>query len=280
LTKQLDGKVALITGGARGQGRAHALTLARAGADVVICDIAQGIGSVPYGLATQDDLEETAAAVRSEGRRCVAIQADVRDAAAIDAVVDRALRELGRVDIAVANAGIWAPGPVASMSAATWQDVIDVNLTGVFNTIRSVARPMCERGSGRIVATASTLGRQGMQTMSNYVATKWGVIGLVKSAAIELGPFGVSVNAVCPSTVNTPATANPVLYGMFRPDKDEPTYEDVDEMLKQFNSALPVGWLSADDIADAVLFLVSDQARNVTGTALDVTAGLSTQYAS
>jgi NAD(P)-dependent dehydrogenase (short-subunit alcohol dehydrogenase family) len=146
-------------------------------------------------------------------------------------------------------------------------------------TIRAAARPMRDAGRGRIVATASTLGRQGMHSMANYVAAKWGVIGLVKSAAMELGRWGVTVNAVCPTTVKTPATDNEVCYRLFCPDKDDPDADDVDEIVRERLHALPDGWLAPQDISDVVLFLVSDQARFITGTALDVSAGLSSQYA-
>jgi SDR family mycofactocin-dependent oxidoreductase len=277
--RTLEGKVAFITGGARGQGRSHALTLARAGADIVVCDVVRQIESVPYPMASGGDLDETVALVEAEGRRCIGVVADVRDSAAVENAVRRAVAELGRLDIAVANAGIWTPSTVAEMSVDAWRDVIDVDLTGVFHTIRAAARPMRDAGRGRIVATASTAGRQGMHSMANYVAAKWGVIGLVKSAAMELGRYGITVNAVCPTTVKTPATDNEVAYRLFLPDKDNPNADDVDEMVRERLHALPVGWLASQDISDAILFLVSDQARFITGTALDISAGVGAQYA-
>lgn len=276
---KLEGKVAVITGGGRGQGRAHAVTFAREGADVVVCDIAEQIEPVPYAMNSAGDLAATKRLVEAEGRRCLALNADVRDSAQVQSVVDAAVDELGGVDVLVANAGVWSPATVSQMSDGQWREAIAVNLTGVFYSIRAASRAMISRGSGRIIATSSNLGRQGMQNMSNYVATKWGVIGLVKSAAIELGPYNITVNAVCPTMVATEMTQNDVLYRMFRPDLDEPTRADTDELILTRLHKLPVAWLEPEEISRAMLFLASDDARHITGTALDVTAGQSTQYA-
>src|SRR6476659_2457001 len=162
---RLEGKVAMVTGGARGQGRSHAVAFAREGADVVVCDIDQQVETVPYPLSGAADLEETARLVREQGRRCLAQAADVRDAAQVDGVVDAALAEFGRVDVLAANAGVWAASQLSEMSDELWRDVVEINLYGVFHAIRAVSRPMIEQGSGRIIATASTAARSGLPNM-------------------------------------------------------------------------------------------------------------------
>ncbi|WP_232667164.1 mycofactocin-coupled SDR family oxidoreductase [Pseudonocardia sp. TRM90224] len=269
----LDGKVALITGGARGQGRSHAVTLAGAGADIVVCDIAEPIGSVPYALSSAADLAETVAQVEKVGRRCVAVPADVRVQAELDAVVGRAVAELGHVDILLANAGIASYGPIAEMSGAQWQDMIDVNLTGVFNSFRAVVPHMIERRSGRIVATSSIVARMGATNSGHYAAAKWGVLGLVKSLALEVKQFGITVNAVLPSGVNTPMLDNPAMYAVFRPDLENPTRDDVKEMFDD-NSAIE-GLLDPVEVSNAILFLVSDAGRHLSGEAITMSGGMS-----
>ena len=269
---KLDGRVALITGGARGQGRSHALTLAREGADIVICDIAAQIDTVPYPMGTKEQLDETVSLVEDLDRRCVAVQADVRDGAQMKAVVDRALSEFGKIDILLANAGIFSFGTIAEMSDQMWADMIDTNLTGVFNSIRAVLPHMIERRSGRIVATASMAGRVGMPNIAHYVAAKWGVIGLVKSVAMEVAQYGITVNAVCPTGVDTDMIQNEHAYRLFLPDMENPTREDAAKAFAALN-ALPIHWVEPQDISNAILFLVSDDARYITGNAMPVAAG-------
>src|SRR4051794_12420255 len=174
--KELQGKVALVTGGARGQGRSHALALAREGAQIVVTDALEDFAVVPYGLSRQEDLDQTVRLVEQEDVRCLAIKADVRSSEQMEAAVERALSELGSLDILCANAGVWSAAELTEMSDEQWRTVIDINLTGVFNSIRAAARPMREQGSGRIVATSSVGGRAGMHAFGNYAATKWGVI--------------------------------------------------------------------------------------------------------
>lgn len=267
---QVEGKVALITGGARGQGRAHAVRLAAEGADVVICDLAAQIDSVPYPMSSPAELEETAALVQATGRRCVAMQADVRELADMQGVVDRAVAELGKVDILVANAGIATNAPIASMPEQMWRDMIDVNLTGVFHTFRAVVPHMVERGGGRIVATSSIVARMGAANSGHYAAAKWGVLGLVKSLSLEVFEHGITVNAVLPAGVNTAMIQNPATYKIFRPDLAEPTKDDVMPLWEQGG-----GLIEPEEVAQVVLFLVSDDGRHLNGETVTMSGGMS-----
>lgn len=270
---RLAGKVAVITGGARGQGRSHAVVLAREGADIVVCDIAAPIGSVPYPLATEADLAETVTLVEGQGRRGIAVRADVRSPRDMEAVANRALAEFGQIDILLANAGVSSSSPLATMSDAQWHDMIDVCLTGVFNSCRAVVPHMIERGSGQIVATASIGARMGMTNSSHYAAAKWGVIGLIKSLALEVASDGISVNAVLPAGVNTDMIHNPAMYKLLRPDLDNPTKADV---LPLFDAGAPTpGLLEPEDVSNAILFLISDEGRYMSGETLTLSGGAS-----
>lgn len=269
---KLDGKVALITGGARGQGRSHAVTLAREGAEIVVCDVARQIDTVPYPMATSEQLQETVRMVEDLDRRCVAVQADVRDAGQMQGAVDRTLAEFGQLDILLANAGIFSFSTVADMTDQLWDDMVDTNLKGVFHSLRAVLPHMIERRYGRIVATSSMAGRAGFANIGHYVAAKWGVIGLVKSLAMEVAQFGITVNAVCPTVVNTDMVRNPATYRLFRPDLANPTEEQAAEGFAGLN-IMPIQWVEPHDISNAILFLVSDEARYITGNAMPVAAG-------
>ena len=273
---ELDGRVALITGAARGQGRSHAVAMAEAGADVVVTDICAEIGSVPYALAAVHDLEETAHLVEKSGRRALAVEADVRNREAMEVAVAQAIAELGKVDIVVANAGICGFGLMPELTEPQWDDMLAVNLTGVFNTFRAVVPHMIERRYGRLVATSSGAGRTGAPNLSHYAATKWGVIGFVKSVALEVAAHGITANVVCPATVDTPMVHNEALYSLFAPDIEAPSKEAVRPRYEAMNP-MRVAWLDPQEISNAVLFLVSDRSAFISGETIEVSAGGSAQ---
>jgi SDR family mycofactocin-dependent oxidoreductase len=270
---RFDGKVVLITGGARGQGRSHALKFAQEGADVAFCDIASQIETVPYGMAKESDLADTVKMVEDLDRRCVGVRADVRDRDQVDSFVHQAHSELGRVDFLLANAGIFSFSTVAEMSDTAWQDMIGTNLTGVFHAMRAVLPIMTEQGAGRIVATSSMAGKTGSGNIGHYVAAKWGVIGLVKSLAIEVGGLGITVNAVCPTTVNTDMIQNEAAYRLFLPDTAHPTRDEAAGAFQMMNR-IPVPWVEPVDISNTMAFLCSDEARYITGETIAVAAGM------
>jgi SDR family mycofactocin-dependent oxidoreductase len=272
---KLDGKVALITGGARGQGRSHALTLAGEGADIVVCDVASQLSTVPYPMATEADLNETARLIEGLNRRCIAVKADVRDSSQMQAVVERALSEFGKIDILIANAGILSYAPAWELTESQWDDVLDTNLKGVWLATRAVIPCMMERHSGRIICIASAAGLHGFANLAHYTAAKHGVIGLVRALAIELAPHTITVNAVCPSVVNTDIVMNPETFRLFAGGKDA-TLEEVTPIFQELN-LLPIPWIEPQDVSHAVLWLASDDARYVTGVALPVDAGFLTK---
>lgn len=267
-----ENRVALVTGGARGQGRSHAVTLAERGADIVLCDRCEQSPAVNYPLATADDLEKTAELVRATGRRCITAKFDTADRAAMDSLVAEAESEFGRIDIAVANAGVSVAGPVQSLTQTQWSEAIGSNLTGVFNTVGAVAPGMIRHGYGRIVTISSMLGRAGSANMSAYAASKWGVIGLTKSAALDLAPHGITVNAIAPGNISTPMIHNDELYRMMRPDLEHPGTADVEPVFQSLH-AQPVPWLDSAEITRVVLFLAAEGSAHISGTVLPVDAG-------
>jgi SDR family mycofactocin-dependent oxidoreductase len=268
----LAGKIAFVTGGARGQGRCHALALAEAGADVAVCDLGSDLASVKYPLATPEEIDETVRLIEKFGRRGLGFVADVRDRAAVQGAVDSTIAEFGQIDILCANAGIFSRGGIPELSEDSWQTMLDVNLTGVFNAMRAVIPGMVARGSGRIIATSSMAGKVGAPYMSHYAAAKWGVIGLVKSAALEVATTGVTVNAICPTNVNTAMLHNDDMYSFFAPGIDSPT---ADQAMTAFAARIPMGvpWVEPSDVSDAVLFLAGDAARFISGETIAVAAG-------
>ena len=264
---KLEGKIAFITGAARGQGRSHAVRLAQEGADIIAVDICRQISSVPYPMATPDDLAETAKQVEALDRRIVAVQADVRDQAALKQALEAGTAELGPVDIVLANAGI-APMSLHEQGDP-WQDVIDVNLTGVLNTVEAAIPSMIERGAGgAIVLTSSTAGLTGVGGPSRgglgYTAAKHGVVGLMRNYANTLAPHRIRVNTVHPTGVNTPMVINEAFQEFLQQEGEMPS---------SLANALPVPMVEAVDISNAIAWLVSDDARYVTGIALPVDAG-------
>jgi (+)-trans-carveol dehydrogenase len=272
---KLEGKVAFITGAARGQGRSHAVRLAQEGADIIAVDLLGTVGTVGYPLATQDDMDETVRLVEALDRRIVATKADVRDSAALKAAVDEGVAQLGRLDIVLANAGIASFAPVDEMTDEMWDDMIDINLTGVFKTVRAAVPHLKASGSGgAIVLTSSTAGIKGLANLAHYVAAKHGVVGLVKTLANELAPHMIRVNSVHPTSVDTTMIHNEQTYAAFRPDKApaDVTRDDVGEAFQSLN-ALPIQWVEPVDISNAILWLVSDDARYVTGVQLPIDAG-------
>ncbi|OHV25449.1 3-ketoacyl-ACP reductase [Parafrankia soli] len=264
---KLDGKVAFITGAARGQGRSHAVRLAQEGADIIAVDICAQMESVPYPMATPEDLELTVKAVEETGRRIVAWQADVRDVVALGKAFQDGVAELGPVDIVLANAGI-GPGGAASEDEQ-WADVVGVNLTGVWNTGRVSIPSMVERGQGgAIVLTSSTGGLVGVGIPTagflGYTAAKHGVVGLMRSWANYLAPHSIRVNSVAPTTVKTPMAANGDLSVITAGSP---------ELARVLANAMPVDAVDPLDVSNAIAWLVSDDARYVTGTVVPVDAG-------
>ncbi len=271
---RFENRRVLVTGAARGQGRNHAVRFAREGADVALLDIAsERIESVPYEISSNADLEESVALVEAEGRRAVGITADVRDLGQVTDAVKRTVDELGGVDILVVNAGICTFGPIESMDEDLWRTMIEVNLTGAFNSVRAAVPVMLEAGYGRVVATSSMAGRAGWENIGHYAAAKWGLIGMIKSLALEVADRGVTANVICPSSVNTPMMHNDFSYRLFRPDLEAPTMDDALPAFQSVN-VQPVPYAETDDISDSVLFLASEEAKYITGATLSPSTGV------
>jgi (+)-trans-carveol dehydrogenase len=271
---RVSGKVAFITGAARGQGRSHAIRLAEEGADIIAVDICEQIDSVPYPLATAADLQETVDQVQALDRRIVAERADVRDYEQLKAVVDRGVAEMGRLDIVSANAGIHSAAPAHEMTESAWQDLIDVNLTGVWLTCKAAVPHLIAGGRGGVVVlTSSVAGLRPYGGIAHYVAAKHGLVGLTKTLAQELAGHHIRVNALNPTQVDTDMIQNEMIYRLFLPDEPEPTREQF-SVASQATNLLPIPWVEPRDVSDALLFLASDEARFITGITLPVDAGV------
>jgi (+)-trans-carveol dehydrogenase len=269
---RLKGKVAVITGAARGQGRSHAIRLAEEGADIIAIDICSQIESVPFPMATPSDLKETADLVERLGRRIVIKEADVREYATLSAAIDDGVDELGRLDIVAANAGITSSGPLHELTEQQWQDVIDVNLTGVWHTCKAAVPHLIRSGGGSMVLTSSMAALRTWQNIGHYAAAKHGVVGIGRVMAAELVRYGIRVNMLHPTQVDTPMLENAWAFGLFRPDLESPTKDDVVDPMTALNLQ-EVPWVDPVDISNALVFLASDDARFVTGVSLPIDAG-------
>ncbi len=275
----LRGKVAVVTGAARGIGRATAIAFAREGANIVGIDISAPV-DVRSGVeaASPDELKETGQLVQAAGGRWLGIKLDQRNLPALRAAAVEAEREFGGIDILFANAGIQAFKPLLEMEDEDWHTQIDVNLTGTANSIRAFAPYLVKRGSGRIIVSSSTQGRHGMKNGAAYSASKWGIIGLMKSAALEFGTYGITVNAVVPGLIDTPLTRHKERYAQaLQAAGKTPTGSSTDEeeARKVLTAKTPLGvpWIEPEDVAPVVVFLASVAARMVSGATYDVTAG-------
>ena len=271
---RVEGKVAFITGAARGQGRSHAVRLAEEGADIIAIDICEAIPENPYPPATEEDLAETARQVEALDRRIVAEKADVRNFDQLKAAVDKGVAELGRLDIVSANAGIAGSfNKAEDIPDDEWVNMQEINLSGVWRTCKA-AIPHLRAGGrgGSIILTSSDAGLFAFPNIAHYVAAKHGVVGLMRTLALELAPDMIRVNSVHPTVVDTPMVNNEATFKLFRPDLENPTVDDFKEAAGGIN-ALPIPWVEARDISNAVLFLASDEARYITGVPLPVDAG-------
>jgi (+)-trans-carveol dehydrogenase len=270
---RVAGKVAFITGAARSQGRSHAIRLAQEGADIIAVDIAGPIESVTaYPGATEEDLAETVKEVEALDRRIVAHKADVRNPRALKEALDDGVAQLGKLDIVCANAGIYQTHPALELDDAGWQETIDINLTGVWNTVKVALPHLVANQGGSIILTSSLAGLKGLANSVHYNAAKHGVVGIMRSIANEFAHSNIRVNSVHPTSVNTIMIQNKEVWGLFDPANPNPTREDAATVFESLN-ALPVPWVEPVDISNAILFLASDEARYITGVTLPVDAG-------
>ncbi|MFE7420451.1 mycofactocin-coupled SDR family oxidoreductase [Rhodococcus sp. NPDC057529] len=271
---KLDGKVAFITGAARGQGRSHAVKLAQEGANIIAVDICAPVESAPYAMASADDLQETVRLVEAAGGKIVSRIADVRDLAALSAAVEEGVEQFGRLDIILGNAGVCTYGKLATMSEEQFDEMIEIDLTGVWKTVRAGAQAMIDAGNGgSIILTSSTAGLRNLNEIGHYVAAKHGVTGLAKALANELAPHNIRVNSLHPSNCETMMMTNTGVIKMFRPDLESPTLDDAKDGFASIH-LLDTPWVQPEDVSNAILFLVSDDARFITGAAIPVDAGM------
>lgn len=270
--RRLEGKVAFITGAARGIGRAQAVRFAREGADIIAVDLCGPIDTVITPPATSNDLDETAAMVSAVGRTATTHIVDVRDAHALRAAADAGATRFGGIDVVCATAGITSSGPALDLSDETWQVMLDVNLTGVWNTARATVPRLVSRGGGSIILVSSIAGLKGLRSVAHYSAAKHGVVGLMRTLAQELAPHSIRVNTVHPTNVNTPMIQNEHVRHTFVPHSHEPTHDQFAAAARDMN-LLDTPWVEPEDVAHASLFLASDEARYITSVTLPVDAG-------
>ena len=271
----MAGRVVFVTGAGRGMGRSHAVRLAREGADVIGTDVCGPIPSATGPVTTPEDLAETVRAVEALDRRMVTFRADVRDEEALTAGLADGVAQLGRLDCAIANAGIGVPPhEVADTPAQEWRDMLEVNLTGVFLTAKAAVPHIRAHGDGgSLLLVSSALGLRGMSNVASYVAAKHGVVGLMRSLALELAAERIRVNSIHPTNVDTPLIQNENVYRLFRPDLEHPTREDVSGVFQDLN-LMPTPWVQPEDVSEAVLYLAADDSgRWITGTTHRVDAG-------
>ncbi len=271
---RLEGKVAFITGAARGMGRSHAVRLAEEGADIIMVDMCAPVKSSSVAVSTPEDLKETAARVEALDRRAVTAQLDVCDEDAMRGTLASGVDQLGRLDIVVANAGIGGmAADAASYDTQVFRDVVDVDLTAVFLTAKVAIPHIRAHGEGgSIVLISSAFGLRGGQNIIGYVAAKHGVVGVMRTLAIELAPERIRVNSIHPTNVDTPLALSEASYKLYRPDLENPGREDAAVPLQQLN-LLPVPWLDPIDVSEAILYLTAESGRYVTGTTMAVDAG-------
>jgi SDR family mycofactocin-dependent oxidoreductase len=275
---RFNDRTVFITGAARGMGRAHALAFAREGARLVLCDACRQYSTVPYALTQPEELASLASEIEQMGRPVLAEQVDVTNLAAMSALAERAQRELGPIDILVANAGLYSFAPSWELTEEQWDETVNVDLKGVWITCKVCIPQMLSRRSGKIICISSTAGLKGMAHLAHYVAAKHGVLGLVKTLAIELAPYNINVNAVCPTSVDTAMCRNQALYDAFAGGPGPlATYEHMLELMNQLNLFPDRNLLPPEAISAAVLWLASDEARHLTGCALPVDAGYLTR---
>jgi SDR family mycofactocin-dependent oxidoreductase len=271
-------RVVFITGAAHGMGRSHALAFAREGARIVMCDACHQYRTVPYPLAQSEELASLASEIEQMGRPVLAAEVDVTDLTAMQALVGQAQRELGPIDILVANAGIYSFAPSWELTEEQWDETVNVDLKGVWISCKVCIPHMLSRCSGKIICISSTAGFKGMANLAHYVAAKHGVLGLVKTLAIELAPYNINVNAACPTSVDTAMLSNQALYDVFAGGPGPlATHEHMLELMNQLNLFPDRGLLAPEDISSVVLWLASDEARHLTGCALPVDAGYLTR---
>ena len=265
-------RVALVTGGAHGQGRSHALALAAAGYDVAVLDRCEPLASVPYPMGTKDELDATVAGIEAQDRRALGLRADVRSLPEMTAAVDRVVGELGRIDVLVANAGINNYGSLWELTEEQWDENLGVNLKGVWISMKTVVPHMIAQRSGRVIATSSVFGLRGYPNIGHYSAAKHGVIGLVKTLAMEVAEYDITVNAVCPSVVDTDMTNNEATYDLFNGGSGG-SREHMIEVVKGMHILPDRGPIPAADVSEAVVWLASEKARNTTAAAITVDGG-------
>lgn len=270
---RVEGKVAFITGAARGQGRSHALKLASEGANIIATDICAPVATAPYAMGSREDLDETVRLVEEAGGKILARVADVRDLDALTAVVDEGVHQFGRLDIILGNAGIVSQAPIWELEADVWEEMIDINLTGVWKTVRAGVNQMIKAGNGgAIVLTSSSAGLKSMNNIGHYVAAKHGVTGLAKNLANELAPFGIRANSIHPTNCNTAMLVNEGNFRMFRPDLENPQLEDCLDAYASIH-LLNSPWVEPEEVSNAILYLVSDEGRAITGAQFTMDLG-------